>query len=292
MDKRRRIPPIAIAFAWGLFVAGLILYLFFPYQKVLKVALQSALGGSRATIAMEGVRSKTFGIRAMKVLLRPDPNNGQIVPFEFSNVDISWSPLSLLRGSLSVRSKASFCDGSLRSSIDGVTVAGSSDPSVVLTLKGVNVAKCPEGLFPWVKGVSGVLDGVIRSEKIPEVPGKQGAIFRFTVKNGEIEDFRINNMPRLVVPYKEIIIEGKTDGTKIALSRISLRSDAIVLRGSGIVEPFGTEQSLNLSLSYEALTKTFPLKGSGTISIRGTQTAPLVSISNGGPEKAAENRRG
>ncbi len=291
MDSPRRLPFIAIVIAWGLFVAALVLYLFFPYQRVLKIALQNAVGGSRAMIAMEGVRGKTFGMEATKLLLRPDANNGQTAPFELSNVDISWSPLSLIKGNLSIDSKASLYDGSLRSTVNGIGITGSSGPSILVTLKGLNMAKCPEGIFPWFKGVTGILDGIIRKEKFFAIPGKQGGSFRFTIRNGEIKDLRVNNMPRLVIPYKEITIEGKTDGARIDISRILLRSDVVLLRGSGRVEPLDTEQSLDISLSYEALTKTFPLKGKGAISIKGSQTAPLVSVSSNTPEKPTENTK-
>ena len=67
---------------WAVFVAALTVYLFFPYQKALRLALQNVLGSGRIAVSMEGVTTKLMGIGASKVYLKPDGAKGQTAPFE------------------------------------------------------------------------------------------------------------------------------------------------------------------------------------------------------------------
>ena len=212
MDKRTRILFFSGVVLWGVFVAALVIYLFFPYQKALKIALQNVVGGGKAAVAMEGVSMKRMGIGASRLLLQPASSTGQTVPFELTNVDISWNPLSLFRGKLAIKSTASVYDGILRCSIDGIPFTGPANPSILLRLEHINLGKCPEGALPWFKGISGILDGMMRKETPASRPDKQTGSFRFDLKGGEVKDLQAKNMPRLVIPYKHIVIEGKIDG--------------------------------------------------------------------------------
>jgi type II secretion system protein N len=276
--------PLAVAL-WGIVVTAIVLYIFFPYQKVIKIALQSAVGGGRVTIAMEGVKTRALGIRAAKLSLRPDVNGLQTIPFELSQVDIAWSLFSLLKGKLDIDSKASFCDGLVKSTIDGIPLMRPSSSSILLTLKDINLAKWPKGVFPWLGDMTGTLDGVFKKEMSPATSNKQIGAFQFVIRNGEIRDIRVKNLPRLIVPYKQITMEGKLSGSRIDVTRIFLASDIILLHGNGSIDPWDPEQNIEVNLYYEALSKALPLKGKGTISIRGNQTAPLVTISDGTAEK-------
>jgi type II secretion system protein N len=282
---------VALIF-WGMFVASLVLYLCFPYQRLLKIALQNAIGGGRTTITMEGVKRRTLGIEATKLLVKFDGNGAQIAPFEISNINVFWNPLTLLTGKLVIDLRASLYEGSIRSTVDGIAFLGSSSPGILLTLKGVNMSRCPDGLFPWVKSVTGTLDGVIKREMAFSSPGKQGGSFRFAMRNGEIRDVQVKNLPRLIIPYQEIALEGKTDGIRINATKILLTSNVISLRGSGVIDPADMQQNLDISLSYEVFAKNYPLKGKGTISVKGNQAAPTVTISNMAADKEQPVRSG
>ena len=277
MDKLGKAVFIAGVALWGLFVAVLLTYLFFPYQKAFKVALQNVAADGRMTIALEGVNTKALGIEASGLLLRPDANTGQAAPFRLSKVAISWNPLSLMQGKLSIHSKASVYDGTLWCTIEGPPLAGLSNPNILLRVKGVNIGECPEGSLPWFKGVSGILDGVIRKEMIVASLDRQVGSFRFSLKDGELRDLRLKNLPRLIIPYKGIVIEGRIDGTRLDVKRIALTSDVVSLIGSGVVETGEFEQNIDIKLSYTALSKASPLKGRGEISISGNQAAPRVT---------------
>jgi type II secretion system protein N len=279
MDRRRTLFFFSGVVLWGVLVMGLVVYLFFPYQKALKIALQNVAGNGKTTIAMEGVNMKTMGITASKVLLRPIGNTGQTAPFELSNIDITWNPLSLLRGRLTINSRALVYDGTLRANVDGIPFFGQGNPDVLLKLEHVNIGKCPEGALPWFKGISGLLDGVMKKETPFARPDRQTGWFRFNLKGGEVKDLQIKNMPRLIIPYKRIAIEGWIDGSRVDISAISLSSDAVTLKGRGTVETTDQGQNVDIKLAYEALSKAFPLKGKGTIVISGSQAAPTVTIS-------------
>src|SRR5208337_4121348 len=90
------------------------------------------------------------------------------------------------------------------------------------------------------------------------------------------------NLPRLIIPYKEIVLEGRIEGTRIDVKKMTLTSDAISLTGGGVVDTDESEHALDMKLSYEVLSKTFPFKGKGTITVSGSQAAPVVTISEAG----------
>jgi len=280
MDRWKKFFIFLGALVWGVFVAVLIIYLFFPYQRALKIALRDVAGGGKTAIAMEGVSVRTMEITASKLLLRPVGNPSQTAPFELSNVNINWSPFSLLRGTLAFNSRASLYGGTLRAFVGDIPLAGPGNPNVLLKLEHVNMAKCPDGVFPFLKGVTGSLDGWIRKDASPAKPDRLTGSFRFDLKVGEVKDLQIKNMPRLVIPYKRIAIQGRMDGPRVDLSTIALVSDVIMLLGKGSIETTDQGQNIDVRLSYEALSKSFPLKGKGTILISGNQAAPTITVSS------------
>ena len=288
MAKRKDLIFYACALGWAVFVAALTVYLFFPYQKALKLALQNVLGAWRVTVSMEGVTTKLMGVGASRVLLKPDASGGQTVPFELSNVDIFWNPVSLLTGKLTIHSKASLYGGVLRCVLHGSPLMGASSPDMSLTFDHVNLAQFPEGVLPWLRGMTGTLDGFIREKTPPGRPDKRAGTFHLNLKGGQVKDLQFNNMPRLIIPYQEIAIEGKIDGPSINVVKLALKSDLVSLTGSGLVESGDTDQTIDMKLSYEALSQIFPLKGKGLITISGSRKARVVVIAPQEAPKPAE----
>jgi len=287
MDRQKAVLFFSGAVVWAVLVMAVVVYLFFPYQKALKIALQNVVGGGSA-VSIEGV---TMRIRASRLLFRPGGSIGQAPPLELSNIDIFWNPLSLIRGKLTIHSKSDLYDGTLRFTIEEVPVMGPSFPTLSLKLEHVNIAKCPEGALPWLKNVSGILDGVVKEETAPGRPDRQMGSFRLTLRGGEVKDIQIRNLPRLIIPYKEIVLEGRIEGARIDVKRMILRSDAISLTGAGTVDTEESGHALDLKLSYEVLSKVLPFHGQGTLSVSGSQAAPVVTISEPGqgtPAGAAE----
>ena len=87
-------------------------------------------------------------------------------------------------------------------------------------------------------------------------------------------------MPRLIIPYKRIVVEGKMDGPRIDVTSIILTSDAVSIRGNGTVETTDTGQNVDIKASYEVLSRNFPLKGKGVIAISGNQASPTMTITD------------
>jgi len=223
-----------------------------------------------------------MGIKASRLLFRPAGSTGQGPPFELSNIDIFWNPLSLIRGKLTIYAKTELYDGTLHFTIEGAPVMSPSNSTISLRLEHVNIAKCPEGAVPWLKGISGILDGTVKKVIPAGRPDRQLGSFRLFLRGGEVKDIQIRNLPRLIIPYKEIVLEGRIEGARIDVKRVTLTSDDISLTGTGMVDTEGSEHALDMKLSYEVLSKAFPLKGKGTILVSGNQAAPVVTISEPG----------
>ncbi|MGD0486645.1 MAG: type II secretion system protein GspN [Syntrophorhabdales bacterium] len=284
---KRKVLLFSGAVGWGILVMALVIYLFFPYQKALKIALQNVARNGRAAVSMEGVTMKLMGIRASRILFRPDASMGQTAPFELSKVDIFWNPLSLIKGKVTIYSKAALCEGTLRCTVEGIRFIGTSDPNISLKLDHVNIGKCPEGALPWFKGMSGTLDGVIRKETPIGRPDKETGVFRLTIRGGEIKGLQVKDMPRLIIPYKEIVVEGKIDGPRLNINKLTLTSEVIALSGAGVVQSGEPDRGIDMKLSYQVLSRSFPLQGKGIITVSGSQAAPVVAISAPEAEKPA-----
>ena len=268
-------------------VMALVIYLFFPYQKALRIALQNVTGNGRAVVSMEGVTMKLMGIRASRILFRPEASTGQTAPFELSKVDIFWNPLSLIKGKVTIYSKAALYEGTLLCTVEGIRFIGPTDPNIFLKLDHVNISKCPEGALPWFKGMSGTLDAVIRKETPIGRPDKETGVFRLSIRGGEIMGLQVKNMPRLIIPYKEIVVEGKIDGPRLNINKLTLTSEVIALSGAGVVQSGEPDRGIDMKLSYQVLSKSFPLQGKGIITVSGSQAAPVVAISAPEAEKPA-----
>jgi type II secretion system protein N len=283
----RKVLFFAGVVGWGILVMAFVIYLFFPYQKALKIALQNVASNGRAAVSMEGVTMKLMEIKASRILFRPDASTEQTAPFELSKVDIFWNPLSLIQGKVTIYSKAALYEGTLRCTVEGIRFIGPSDPHISLKLDHVNIGKCPEGALPWLKGMSGTLDGAIRKETPIGRPDKETGVFRLNLRGGEIKGVQVKNMPRLIIPYKEIVVEGKIDGPRLNINRLALMSEVIALSGAGVVQSGEPDRGIDMKLSYQVLSRSFPLQGKGIITVSGSQTAPVVAISAPEAEKLA-----
>jgi hypothetical protein len=147
------------------------------------------------------------------------------------------------------------------------------------------MAKVPDGIVPWLKGTTGILEGTIKKRPSASLPDRQVGSFKLLVKGGEIRDFQVKGMPRLVIPCKEISVDGKIDGSRIDLINVVFTSDAILLKGSGTIDTADTDQAVDLHFSYRALSQALPFKGQGSIQVSGSQSAPILTLS--GPDQIA-----
>jgi len=275
------------AVVWFFLLLIVLMYFFFPYQKLFIIAFQNLFCGSKMTVYIEGAKIKSGGGMISKIVLGHEALKGNPL-FEIERIKVNWNPFALVKGTLNMSSDASAYSGTIKVNIEGIPVIINSIPLLKISLANVNLAGYPEGRLPWFKGMSGTLNGWIKNETPLYAPEKQKGSFSINMKDGEINEISIRDFPRLTIPYKDIIVEGKIEGEKVNLSKIAISSPGNIIRGSGTIDANEYEQKVDLKFYYEALVKNAPLAGKGTITITGKQWSPDVVIAPEVPEKPAE----
>jgi type II secretion system protein N len=272
---------------WFFLLLIALLYFFFPYQKIFTIALQNSFCGSKMTVDIEDAKIRHSGGIVSKIVFGHEALKGKSL-FEIEKIKISWNPFSLVRGALNMSSNASAYSGTLKVDIERIPVIMNSLPLLKINLANINLAMYPEGVLPWLKGMSGTLNGWIKNESPLNAPEKQKGSFSISMKDGEIKELLIRDFPRLTMPYKEIVIEGKIEGERVNLSKITINSLGNMIRGSGTINVNEYEQKVDLKFYYEALVKNAPLAGRGAITITGKQWSPNIVITPEVSEKPAE----
>jgi len=272
------------AVAWFFILLVVVLYLFFPHQKFVKIAFQNFLCGNKMMASIEGAKIRPVGAVASKIVFGHEELQGKPL-FEIEKIKISWNPFSLVKGVLSISSDASAYTGKMKVNIEGIPVIINSLPNMKINLSNIDLAKYPENRLPWFKGVSGTLNGWVKKDMPLNAPERQKGSFSINMRNGEIIEIALKDLPRLTVPYKDITIEGKIDGERINLSKIAINSPGNIINGSGTIEANEFEQKINLKFNYEATTKNAPLAGKGTITISGSQWSSDIVITPEVPEQ-------
>jgi type II secretion system protein N len=290
MTRYKAIGFYAGVVLWGLFVTALIVHLFFPYQRALKIAFQNVVGGGRMAVSMDGVRLASTGVHITKALIGHEAIQGKPI-IELSDINISWRPWSLLTGKFSIVSQASAYSGTLRCDVLDIPVLTSNNPSMTVDFSNINLAKYPAGALPWFKSITGTAEGLITREAPLLHPMKEKGSFKLTIKNGEIRELYTKNLQGLIVPFKEIRAEGRLDGSQAIIDRIFLNGSGITMKGSGTLVMGDPQPAINLKLYYESQSTTLPLPPRGTIVISGSQWSPNVTISTETEEKEAEKKQ-
>jgi type II secretion system protein N len=275
---------------WGFFATALIVHLFFPYQRALKIAFQNVVGGSKMAVSMDGVRLASTGVRITKALIGHEAVQGKPI-VELSNINIIWRPWSLLTGKFSITSQASAYNGTLRCDVLGIPVLTSNNPSMTVNFSNIDLAKYPAGTLPWFKGISGTAEGSLTREVPLLHPMKEKGTFRFAIKNGEIRELYVKNLQGLIVPFKEIRAEGRLDGSQAIIDKVFLSGSGITMKGNGIVAKGDPQPVINLKLYYESRSTAIPLPPRGTIVMSGSQWSPNVTVSTETEEKEAEKKQ-
>ncbi|MGD0233852.1 MAG: type II secretion system protein GspN [Syntrophorhabdales bacterium] len=279
---------------WGVAVMLSTILLFFPYQKALKIVSQNLLGSSRIIVALEGPRFGFISAQASRVVIGHVAVEGRPL-FELRKIDARWHPLSLLTGRLAIFCRALAYDGMVECSIDGIPVLAKGSPYMKMKFENVNLAKYPEGTLPWFKGMSGSMSGWIKEEMPLERSDKQKGSFRIIMTAGEIKDVQIKGLRNFVLPYKEVVAEGRISGSKIYVDKIVVDGEGIRLNGNGTLESGGDEQRVNLTLTCENTSQISPLANGSVITVTGNQWSPTITISTEpvqhGEKVAARNYR-
>jgi type II secretion system protein N len=290
MTRYKAIGFYAAVVLWGFFLTALIVHLFFPYQKALRIAFQNVVGGSKMAVSMDGVRVASTGVRIKKALIGHEAVQGRPI-VELSDVAINWHPWSLLAGNFSISSQASAYSGTMQCHVLGIPVIGSNNPSMTVRFRNINLAKYPAGTLPWFKAISGIAEGAVTREVALLRPIKEKGVFKLTIKNGEIRDLYTRNLQGLILPFKEIRAEGRLDGSQAIIDNVFLSGSGITLKGSGTMVKGDGQPTINLKLSYESQSTAIPLPPRGTIVMSGSQWSPSVTISAETQNVEAEKRQ-
>ena len=279
---------------WGIGIMLSTILLFFPYQKALKIVSQNLLGSSRMAVALEGSRFGFTSAQATKIVVGHPAVEGKPL-FEIRKVDVRWYPLSLLTGKLAIFCKALVYDGTVECSIDRIPMFSKGSPYLRINFENVNLAKYPEGTLPWFKGMSGSMSGWIKEEVPLDRSDKQKGSFRIVMTAGEIKEIQLKGLENFVLPYKEVLAEGRISGSKIYVDRIVVDGGTMTLKGNGTIERGGDEQRVNLTLACENTSKASPLAIGSVIAVTGNQWHPTVTISTEpmqqGEKVAARNHK-
>ena len=285
MKRYRALILYGGAALWGIIVMAIVILLFFPYQRALRIALQNVLGGSRMIVSVQGVHPGLTSLEATKVVVdHASLEAGTLA--ELSKARVVWYPLSLFMGKLVLFSQAQAYGGVLQCTIDGIPVLGGASPDLFIQLKNLNLGMYPEGRLPWFKGISGTMNGWIRQRVALSKTDKEKGSFSIRLTDGEIREPVMKDLQRLILPYKEILAEGTVSGGRIDINKIAVTGDGIVLRGSGTIEPGEPQRRLNITLQYEGAAAGGPLTGKGALTISGNQWSPQVAITPARPEDA------
>ena len=94
------------AVVWFFILLVVVLYLFVPHQKFVKIAFQNFLCGNKMMASIEGAKIRPVGAVASKIVFGNEGLEGKPL-FEIENIKISWNPFSLVKGVLSISSDAS-----------------------------------------------------------------------------------------------------------------------------------------------------------------------------------------
>ncbi len=264
---------------WGFAVMLAVVLVFFPYQKALKIVSQNLLGSSRMVIALENPRFGFAGAQVSRIVVGHVAVEGGPL-FEFRKIDMRWRPFSLLTGKLAILCKATAYDGTVDCSIDGISVSGTGSPFMNVTFKNVNLAKYPERVLPWFRGMSGSMSGWIKKEISLERSGKPKGSFRISMAAGEIKEVQIKGLQSFVLPYKKVTVEGRITGSKTYVDKIVAEGDGIKLEGNGTIEEAeDAEARINLTLTCRNGSEASPLPNGSVIKVTGNKWSPTVTIS-------------
>ena len=277
MNKYKKYLPYVAVTIWFFILTTLILYVFFPYQKIFRLAFMNFISSSKMVVSVEGARIRPLSARASKVVFGHEALQGKPL-FELEKVKVSWNPLSIFKGVINISSEATTYSGVTRFWVSGVPVLANSTPVLTVSIANISLSKYPDDRVPWFKGITGIMNVWMRKEIPLFSLDRQKGNFLISLQNGEIKEIRTKNFPKITLPYKEIKIEGKIEGERILLSKIFINSFGNVIKGNGTIESNEYEQKINLKLDYEATSKGAPLSGKGTITIIGNQWSPDILV--------------
>ncbi len=288
MTRSRKYLLYIGAVVWAIAVTGAVLFAFFPYQKAFKLVFQDIAVSGRARISFVGAGTGFGKASASKIMVAHEGVEGK--PFyEMEKVELVWNPLTLLKGSIRVSSHAFAYGGKVNIDVAGLPVFGNGTPVLNIRFAGVDLAKYPENTLPWFKVIRGAMNGMITKDVRFVDRGMEKGTFTLRIKDGELRGIAFKEDPKASLPFKEVLIEGRIKGGRWEAENVSIKGNAYVIRGAGVIQDAGDGAEINARLSYESSSQDGILAGKGTITISGNLWAPEISMAKeAGPRTVAE----
>jgi hypothetical protein len=199
---------------------------------------------------------------------------------ELQKVRLRCGDGAVFKGAVNVNAEAVGYGGKVKLDIQDIPLISNGTSKVILSLSDVDLAKYPAGRLPWFKNMSGTLNGRIKKETSVFSKERQKGAFSVTITNGEIGEIITKGFVKLSIPFKTISAEGTIFGTRLEVTKISITSDGLVIKGGGYIEGGGPDRAIDLRLSYEG--KSALLRGKGTITVSGSLWAPEITINQAG----------
>lgn len=257
----------------------LILYICFPYQKMLHILFREAFVGNDMQVSIISV---TNSLTASASQINVGHSNVQGKPiFEIQKVRILWNPFSIFKGTIDISSRGDTYGGVTRFSMRNIPLFRESDSYLALVLHNINLAKYPKDVLPWFKSMGGILNGTIQREIRPAARERQKVRFFFTIKDGILGQIKTRDQQDLTLQFEDLILEGKGQGDVVDFEKIVIRGRHFIIKGNGLIKGKGESEELNLSLTYESSAKDFPLSGKGVVTVLGHVWSPEISIKQG-----------
>ena len=269
---------------WGVASMLATFVLFFPYQKALAIFSQNLLGSSNLIVSLQGTHFGFSGARASSMVVRHIALEGRPV-VELQKIDARWNPLSLLTGKFAMLCRALAYEGILECSVVGIPLFSKGNPSLNIKFVNINLAKYPEQTLPWCTALKGKLSGWVKDEVPLENADKQKGSFRVTLKSGEINNLQVQGMGNVVLPYSQVLADGRIVGSKIYLDKIVVDGKNIVLRGNGSIDRLGSDPTISLKLACEGTSGTPPFTNGSVIAVSGKQWHPTITVSTESGQK-------
>lgn len=262
-------------FIFAIFFA--ILFVFFPYQKMLSIAFQSALSGNRMYVSFIDVR-KGFGkIATSRIIISHDKVHGQPL-YEIEKLQLQWNPFSVLKGTIDVYSTGKCYGGIIKFSINNIPLFWKDISSRSILLKDINLENYPKERLPWFKSVSGTLNGTFKSDIRFFARESEKANFSFTIKDGFFNQINTKGSRDFSLRFKDISIEGRGQGDIFTLDKVTINCQDLIIKGNGVINTGLKTEEIKLNFTYESLSTQSPLSGKGTITVSGSIWQPEILV--------------
>jgi type II secretion system protein N len=278
MVGQRRYLLFILLSIWIVVLMYGVILISFPYEKALRLIFQSIVTRQMMRTDFGGVKPRMMGIEVSKIIVSHEINQGGPI-LELQKVRLCWHPFALLRGGLDLSSEAHAYGGSVKVEIRDIPFMSGKHPKLLVAFSDISLSEYPGNRFPWFRSLKGILGGLIRKDISEFAPEERRGDYSLRIINGEISQIRLENAPKLTLPFKEMFVGGTIQGSRITVDKFQMNGMGVSISGSGTIRTLNGEQDLDLKFIYRGTAASGPLQGKGTLSVTGDLWYPDIVIS-------------